>query len=67
MRFAVAKSVFERNGATFVMPVTELLEETRDEAERDTILDDLRGVVNTLLDRPEETPAAPAEWYRVDL
>ncbi len=67
MRFAVAKSVFERNGATFVMPVTELLEETRDEAERDMILDDLRGVVNTLLDRPEETPAAPTEWYEVDV
>ena len=66
-RFAIARSVFDWDGATTVVPVTTLLTQMQDEADRRRVLEDLRFSVNMFRDAPEDTPVEPQDWYDIHL
>lgn len=63
LRFALCKTVFERNGRAVVLPFGQLLAETSDEADRRELLADLQFFVNKFRGAPPETPVEVAAWY----
>ncbi len=65
MRFALCKSVFNRNGSTCVMTIPQLLAEAADEQERAALLRDNQFFVNKFRCTPEDTPVEVQDWYEV--
>ena len=65
MRFALCKSVFNRNGSTCVMTIPQLLAEAADEQERAALLRDNQFFVNKFRCAPEDAPVELQDWYEV--
>lgn len=62
-RFALCKSVFNRNGSTSVMTIPQLLAEAQTAPERDELLRDNQFFVNKLRCAPADAPVALQDWY----